>query len=127
MMRTCRTLPLVAAFAVLAACKTDAVQPGQPARIIDADDASRAALSAAVNKELSADVLLAADALTDSDRLIIDRRKADRIGAEGAQGRVMEHRPILFRLVISGDNCILVDTRDQSRTLLTDTRCVPIG
>ena len=127
MMKTCRTLPLVAALAIVAACKTDAVQPDQPARIIDADDASRAALSAAVNSELNSDVLLAADALTDSDLLIIDRQKADRIGAPGAQGRIMEHRPIHFRLVISGDDCVLVDTRDQSRTLLTDTRCVPTG
>ena len=118
---------MAAALAILAACKTDAVQPDQPARIIDDDDASRAALSAAVNSELNSDVLLAADALTDSDLLIIDRRKADRIGAPGAQGRIMEHQPIHFRLVISGDDCVLVDTRDQSRTLLTDTRCAPTG
>jgi hypothetical protein len=127
MIKTVRTLPLAAAFAILAACRTDAVQTEQPARIVDADDASRAALSAAVNHELNSDVLLAADALTNSDLLIIDRRKADRIGAEGAQGRIMEHRPIQFRLVIEGEDCILVDTRDQSRTRLTDTRCVPIG
>jgi hypothetical protein len=118
---------LVSAFTILAACRSDAVQPDQPARIVDADDASRAALRAAVNSELNSDVLLAADALTDSDLLIVDRRKTDRIGAPGAQGRIMEHRPIHFRLVLSGDDCVLVDTRDQSRTLLKDTRCVPIG
>jgi hypothetical protein len=124
MMKTVSAFPLVAALAVLAACKNDAVQPDQPARIVDADDASRAVLSAAVNNELNTEVLLAADALTDSDLLIIDRRRTDRIGAEGAHGRVME-RPIQFRLVISGEDCILIDTRDQSRQVLADTNCAP--
>jgi hypothetical protein len=33
--------------------------------------------------------------------------------------------PIRFRLVKSGDDCVLVDLRDESRHLLPDTTCAP--
>ena len=35
--------------------------------------------------------------------------------------------PIRFRLVLNGDDCILIDGRDESRYVLPNTGCVAAG
>lgn len=105
------------------ACKN--VNPGaeQAAMVINPTTASRAALQQAVNSELHTEVLLADDALTETSLLIVERQTPRSIEGSPAQGRNME-MPIQFRLIKSGADCILIDQRDQSRTVLADTECV---
>jgi hypothetical protein len=68
-------------------------------------------------------VTLADDALTDSSLLIVERVMPKSMEGSPAQGRTME-MPIQFRLVINGDDCILIDQRDESRHVLQDTSCI---
>jgi hypothetical protein len=107
---------------LLAACQTVATADDRPARIVEPDAASRAALQRAVNDALDTQVTLADDALTDSSLLIIERNPPKRMDSPPAQGRIME-APIQFQLVTDGADCILVDRRDESRHVLEDTRC----
>ena len=106
----------------MAACKNVAPDADQDAVIVNPDTASRAALRETVNAALQTDVLLADDALTDTSILSIERKLPQSIEGSPAQGRNME-MPIQFRLVKNGDECILVDQRDMSRTVLADTVC----
>ncbi len=116
-------LTIIAAAVLLAGCKTTAMSSEFPALIIDPDDASRAALQAAVNAAMHTKVLLAADALTETSTLVIDRRSADTIDNTAAQGRIME-TPLQLHLVSNGTDCILVDPRNDSRQVLENTSCV---
>lgn len=118
-------LTILAAAILLVGCKTTAVNEEYPARIIDPDDASRAALQAAVNAAMHTEVLLAADALTETSTLVIERRSADTIGNSAAQGRIMD-TPLQLQLVSNGTDCILVDPRDDSRQVLGNTSCVAV-
>jgi len=117
-----KLLLLTALGVVGACCKTVATEPDKAARIIDADDASRAALQRAVDGALKTHVTLADDALTESSLLIIERSPPRNIQGLPSQGRNMD-LPIQFRLVINGDDCVLIDQRDRSRHELEDTRC----
>lgn len=112
----------LACLVTLGACKNVAPDADVPAVIVDADDASRAALQNAVNDILGTEALLAADALTGSSTLIIERRVPRSIEGSPAAGRTMDP-PIQLRLVTDGRNCVLVDGRDGSRHLLVDTVC----
>jgi len=94
-----------------------------PARIVDPTDEGRAALQEAVNAALHIDVLLANDALTNTSLLVIEHRVPKSIEGSPAGGRIMES-PFQFRLVVNGDDCVLVDLRDDSRRTLKDTSCV---
>lgn len=116
-------LTILAAVVLLAGCKTAAITSEFPALIIDPDDASRAALQAAVNAAMHREVLLAADALTETSTLVIDRRSADTIDNSAAQGRIME-TPLQLHLVSNGTDCLLVDPRNDSRQVLENTSCV---
>ena len=119
---TLRHLPVMFLVAAsLGACKNIAPDADAAARIIDPTAASRAALQAAVNEELGTTVLLADDALTSTSLLIIERNPPQTMDNR-ASGRTL-YPPIQFRLVKSGEQCILVDTRDESRKLLADTHC----
>jgi len=113
---------LAAAVALLAGCQS--VTPGEaiPARIVDPDEASRTALESAVNQALGGDVLLADDALTDTDVLIIERRTPATPEGRIATGRNMD-LPVQFRLVLDGTECVLIDTRESVRYTLENTRC----
>jgi hypothetical protein len=86
-------------------CQTMGSDADQPARIINPDEASRAALQSMVDSILNTEVTLAENALTESSMLIIERK------------------PIQFRLVINGSDCILIDQRNESRHVLEDTEC----
>jgi len=115
-------LLLVVAAIAMAGCKNVVPDADQDAVIVNPDTASRAALRETVNAALQTDVLLADDALTDTSILSIERKLPQSIEGSPAQGRNME-MPIQFRLVKNGDECILVDQRDMSRTVLADTVC----
>ena len=113
-------------FAVLAmsfaGCKNVAPDADQAAVIVNPDAASRAALQATVNAVLHTDVALADDALTETSILTIERKIPQSIEGSPAQGRNME-MPIQFHLVRNGSECILIDQRDMTRTVLADTVC----
>jgi len=94
----------------------------QPARIVNPDDASRASLQKAVNAALHTDVTLAADALTKSSMLTIERNPPRTMSNPNPQGRIME-APFRFRLVTNNGECILIDDRDQTRHVLSATSC----
>lgn len=96
-----------------------------PALVTEPDDASRAALQAAVAASFGGlDVLLAADALTTSSVLLIERSPRGSLKNNQAMGRVLE-QPMRFQLVKNGTECVLIDLRDDSRHVLADTNCVP--
>jgi len=117
-------ISLLAAFPVLIACQTLTVETDKPARIIEPDDASRAALQQALKAFLHVDVLVADDALTTSSLLVIERSQPRTMEGSPAGGRTMEP-PYKFRLVAHGDACVLIDQRDDSRQTLDDTSCAP--
>ena len=106
----------------LTGCQTVDTDLDRPARIVNADADSRAALQAAVNEALGNDVLLAEDALTDGSLLTIERWPAGTMENPVPQGRILE-KPIQFRLVINDSDCILIDQRNESRHVLQDTEC----
>jgi hypothetical protein len=106
----------------LTGCQTVDADLDRPARIVNVDADSRAALQAAVNDALGTEVLLAQDALTDTSLLTIERWPAGTMENPVPQGRSLE-KPVLFRLVINGSDCILIDQRNESRHVLKDTDC----
>jgi len=79
-----------------------------------------------VNTALHTEVTLAADALTESSLLVIERNPPKSIQGHPSQGRIME-APLQFRLVVNGEDCILIDQRDRSRYRLENTRCEKLG
>jgi hypothetical protein len=109
---------------VTAGCQTVDTGSGQPARIIDADDASRADLQEAVNMAFGTDVTIADYALTNSSVLIIERGPRPSMENPDPVGRNME-RPVQLRLIIDEVDCILVDTRNNARYTLSNTSCEP--
>lgn len=107
----------------LAACKHQAVRKDQPARIVNPDEKSRAALRSAVSEALhGVPVNLAGDALTHDDRLIVEGKQH-----RDASGNLImgyeTRMPRVFRLVKNGDNCFLVDTINKKRRYLKQTVC----
>ena len=122
MSNTTRVIALAVFAMSCAACKNVAPDADQSAVIVNPDAASRAALQATVNAALHTEVTLADDALTETSILIIERKVPQSIEGSPAQGRNME-MPFQFHLVRNGSECILIDQRDMSRTVLADTDC----
>jgi hypothetical protein len=114
---------IIVGLVALTACQTMATGNDAPARITSPNAASRAALQQAVNDALDTEVTLADDALTGSSILIIQRNPPQSAQGRIATGRNMD-TPIQFRLVLNGSECILIDTRDESRHVLENTTCV---
>ena len=112
----------IATWLALAGCQTVDAGDERPARIVNPDADSRAALQAAVNEALGTDVMLADDALTESSMLTIERWPAGTMDNPVLQGRILE-KPIRFQLVRSGDDCVLVRQGDGGRYLLAETEC----
>ena len=104
-------------------CQTMGSDADQPARIINPDEASRAALQSMVDSILNTEVTLAENALTESSMLIIERSPPRTMTNPNPQGRTMDE-PIQFRLVINGSDCFLIDQRNESRHMLKDTECL---
>jgi len=119
-MTTSRWL-LVACSLIIGACQT--YGEGVPARIIDATDLSRASLQVAVKRTLGTEVLLADDAFTKSSVLTIEQNQPGTLQNPVPQGRVTD-MPVQLRLLKRGNDCYLIDARNQSEFRLANTRCV---
>ena len=121
-MKIVRAILGASLWLMLSGCQTFDVDDDRPARIVDPDTESRAALQAAVNEALGTEVMLADTALTDSSWLTIERWPAGTMDNPVPQGRILE-KPTQLRLVINGSNCILIDQRDGLRYMLENTSC----
>ena len=121
-MKILRSISVTALWLMLSGCQTVDADLDRPARIVNADADSRAALQAVVNEALGTEVMLADTALTDSSLLTIERWPAGTMDNPVPQGRILE-KPIQFQLVRNGDDCVLVKKSDGSRYLLSDTDC----
>jgi len=117
-----RILLSATVFAAMLGCQTVEPDFDQPARIVNVNDASRAALQQALNTEIGTTVTLANNALTDNNLLTLENSPPRSIANPNPQGRIME-MPIQFQLVKNGDDCILIDQRDRSRQILSNTSC----
>ena len=106
----------------LTGCQTVDTDLDRPARIVNADADSRAALQAVVNEALGREVMLADNALTNTSLLTIERWPAGTMENPVPEGRRLD-KPIQFRLVVNGSDCILIDQRNASRHMLEDTDC----
>lgn len=108
-----------------AGCQTLDAGSDVPAVITEPDDASRAALRNTL-AEIYDDrrITIADDALTTTSLLILEIGPP-RTGAATDVGDRQTERPLRIRLVRNGDDCVLIDLRDDSRHALADTNCVP--
>ena len=70
-------------------------------------------------------VTLSDYALTNSSELIIERMLRRDPGGNPIDGRGLGEKPERFRLVKSGDACVLIYDRTGRRTRLADTECAP--
>lgn len=118
-----RLLVTAICLVIAAGCKTVADEYDQPARITNVDEASRAALQAAVNEVIGTEVLLSDAAFTERSVLVIENWPRPTLQNPQPQGRIMQE-PIRLVLVINDGNCLLVDTRDGSRHPLENVNCV---
>jgi len=107
----------------LLGCQTLDADSDRPARIAAPTEASRAALQEVVNAALHTEVRLADDALTASSMLTIELDPPGTMQNPTPVGRIMT-RPIQFRLVLNQEACILIDQRDGTRHILSDTTCI---
>ena len=107
---------------VLTGCQTVNGVYDQPARIVNPDADSRAALKAAVNEALGTEVMLADDALTDSSLLPVERMPTGSIDDPVRDGLILD-KPIMLQLVKNGDDCVLVKLSDGTRYPLSNTDC----
>ena len=114
---------LLSGLAILYGCQTTGHGNDTPARIAEPSDASRMELHVTVNEALNTEVLLADDALMSNSTLTVERNPPAGMQGQLATGRNMD-APIRFQLVMNDSNCVLIDTRDQSRYLLENTTCV---
>ena len=120
MMKT-RRLATLAGIA-LAGCQTVTPDADRPARMVDADDASRAALGRAVDSLMGTHVTLAPDALVDSSYLTLETLPKPSMENPVPLGRDLSG-PIRLRLLTDGTDCILLDTRTDARQRVDGIRC----
>jgi hypothetical protein len=106
----------------LAGCQTVTPEAEHPARMIDADDDSRAALGRGVDTLMGTHVTLAPDALTDSSYLTIETMPKPSMENPVPLGRDLSG-PIRIRLLTDGTDCILLDTRTDARLRVDGIRC----
>jgi len=108
---------------VVVACRTVPSRSDVPAIIVNATSEGRASLSKAVSEALNgAPVKLAADALTKTDVLIIERERPRDANGQMLNGRERE-MPEHFQLVKSADQCVLVHRRTEARFPLAGVVC----
>ena len=110
-------------IAMLGACESQVPVADVPALIVKPTPASHGELVAIVSKAVGQQsVMVAHDALTLSNLLIIERRSMPNLDGH-RDGRRMKEDIDGFRLVMSNSRCILIHTRDESRTVLKETSC----
>jgi len=109
------------------ACTTksmETVSRDVPARIIAVNNSSRAELKRIVASALKrSSILLAGDALTNSNVLIIESSRLFGLNANKHQAINERAKPSVFRLVKSGENCILILQGTKKRWTLRNTQC----
>ena len=93
-----------------------------PAAIMESTPAGRTDIQQAVAAALGKDVLIAADALTKSSLLIVERHIPRTMEGRIASGRMLDP-PETFRLVLEGGQCVLVHDRTGDSYLLENARC----
>jgi hypothetical protein len=128
-MARCFTAACIASTSVLVvvACRTVPSRTEVPAIIVNATPESGAALSKAVSEALNgAPVKLAADALTKTDVLIIEREHPLDPTGHPLNGRERE-MPEHFQLIKSADQCVLVYRRTEQRFPLAGVACSALG
>ncbi len=104
----------------LVSCESHSRAESVPAIVVDPTEDTRQELRSVVMRMLNgAPVTLAADALTASSLLTVERKPRPGLqGSRPATGRMME-RPEQFRLVRSNGECVLVHVRTGERATLT--------
>jgi hypothetical protein len=110
---------------MITGCRTLSGSPDQAALITQPDASSRAALQATLSDLFGGiEIRLADDALTRSSLLTLAVGAQSTLVEPAAGGRIVSE-PYRFRLVLNGEDCILIDLRDDSRHRLADTTCMP--
>ena len=107
---------------VLTGCQTVTPEAERPARMVDADDASRAALGRAVDTLMGTHVTLAPNALIDSSYLTLETLPKPSMENPVPLGRDLSG-PMRLRLLTDGTDCILLDTRTEARQRVDGIRC----
>jgi len=113
---------LVAAGAI-AACQSFSAARDEPALLVDPTAATRAELLMVMTRALGAPVVLAADALTATSLLSVERNPPRDISGAPLTGRTLG-RPEQFRLVLGASGCELVHLSNGDRFELREARCV---
>ena len=121
-MKTIKAILGASLWIMFTGCQTVNADYDQPARIVNPDAESRAALQAAVNEALGTEVMLADNALTDSSLLPIERMATGTMADPVPEGLILD-KPIQLQLVKNGEDCILIRKSDGARYVLSDTDC----
>ena len=93
-----------------------------PAAIMESTPEGRSDIQQAITAALGKDVLIADDALTKSSLLVIERRIPRTLEGRVASGRILDP-PETFRLVLEGDQCVLLHDRTGESYPLENARC----
>jgi len=116
------SLSLVLGSLLCIAAWPDSSDP--PAVIVNPSDSSRSELARVVRKALhGAPVMLADDALTASNTLVIEYANPRDASGLPLDGRSL-YRPERFELFAHGSHCVLVQSRTGRRWTLRHTACV---
>jgi len=107
----------------LTGCKSLAEQPMVDAIIVNPTRESRAELLSIVTQTLNVKkILLAQDALTESNRLIIERKYHRTLEQGVVMGR-SEEIPEIFKLKIKGSKCIFLHPASNQSWPLLKSQC----
>jgi hypothetical protein len=122
-MVTMKIISMVTLVGIFSACNHISVKKDLSAYIVNPTKESRAELKKAVSKALNGiPVTLAEDALTNDDRLIIERKQ--HVDTQGNLIMGLEtEMPHQFRLVKNNGKCILIDQANGNRMELSRTVC----
>ena len=98
-----------------------------PAIVVSPSTESQADLQRVVSTALSREnVLMARDALTETDLLIIERKPHRSNSGQLLDDRSMAF-PDHFRLILVDNRCMLLHVQTERRWLLENTRCRPLN
>lgn len=116
---------IFATLVVLSACLGGrATLEDVPALIVNPTLTSRFELTRVVTTAVNdTAIALADDALTGTSSLILERSPPRGIEELPATGRLLD-QPVRFRLVLNGENCVLINEADGRRWRLFQTECV---
>ncbi|MCW8195161.1 hypothetical protein F6455_10220 [Proteobacteria bacterium 005FR1] len=125
MMKVIRTaLPLLL-LAAMTGCKNGTLQHEAPARLAEQSDAARAELEQIIAKAAGAyTVTLAEHPFADSSVLLVERRPQRDPQGHRLPGRDLGN-PERFQLLVSGEDCILLQESTGKRWELREANCLP--